>query len=189
LDKQLDENDQPIAGQEPYNGVDAISLHHDICYGDHADKKAECDSTMLLELKVLKPKDLREKIDRQLVRVAIGTKRKLGWGVEWSDELADELHKPIRRKFIKRKVFVKDIDDIWTADLVDMGKFAKYNRGFKYLLTIIDTFSKYGWIVPLKDKSANSVVEAFESVFKRSGRILERLWTDKGTEFYNEKMK
>ena len=189
LDKQLDENDQPIPGQEPYNGVDAISLHHDICYRDHADKKGECDNTMLQELKVLKPKNLREKIDRQLVRVAIGTKRKLGWGVEWSDELADELHKPIRRKFIKRKVFVKDIDDIWTADLVDMSKFAKYNKGYKYLLTIIDTFSKYGWIVPLKNKSANSVVEAFENVFKRSGRIPDRLWTDKGKEFYNEKMR
>ena len=76
--------------------MDAISLHHDICYRDHADKKAECDSTMLQELKVLKPKNMREKIDRQLVRVDIGAKRKLGWGVEWSDELADELHKPIR---------------------------------------------------------------------------------------------
>ena len=77
LDKQLDENDQPIPGQEPYNGVDAISLHHDICYRDHADKKGECDNTMLQELKVLKPKNVRENIDRQLVRVAIGTKRKL----------------------------------------------------------------------------------------------------------------
>ena len=66
-------------------------------------------------------------------------------------------------------------------DLVDMAKFVKYNRGYKYLLTIIDTFSKYGCIVPLKDKSADSIVKAFEGVFKRSGRIPKRLWTDKGT--------
>ena len=70
--------------------------------------------------------------------MAIGNKLKLGWGVEWSDELADELHKPIRRKFIKWNFFVKDIDDIWTVDLVDMIKFAKYNKGYTYLLTIID---------------------------------------------------
>ncbi len=56
--------------------------------------------------------------------MAIDVKRKLSWGVEWSDELADELHKPIWRKFIKPKLFVKDIDDIWTTDLVDMAKFA-----------------------------------------------------------------
>ena len=144
---------------------------------------------MLQELKALKPKNLREKIDRQLVRVAIGAKRKLGWGVEWSDELADELHKPIRRKFIKRKVFVKDIDDIWTADLVDMAKFAKYNRGNKYLLTIIDTFSKYGWIVPLKNKSADSVVKAFEMIFNAVEEYLSDCGRIRVQSFTMKKMK
>ena len=187
LHKQLDENDNPISGQEPYNGVDNISLHHDICYRDHANKKAECDKTMMEELKALKPQNLREKIDRQLVRAAIGAKRKLGWGVAWSDELADELHKPIRRNFIKRKVIVKDIDDIWTADLVDMNKFSKYNKGYKYLLTIIDVFSKYGWIVPIQNKSGYSVAKALEGIFKRSGRTPSRLWTDKGKEYFTMK--
>ena len=102
LDKQLDENDQPIPGQEPYNAVDAISMRHDICYRDNADKKGgkhQCDDKMLKELDEMKPNGLREKLDRRLVRSLIGTKRRLGLGVSiWSDELAEELHKPVRKK-------------------------------------------------------------------------------------------
>ena len=70
------------------------------------------------------------KTDRHVVRAFIGTKHKLGCGVTWSDLLADELHKPIQRKFVKRKVYAFNIDSIWAADLVEMGKFAKYNKGY-----------------------------------------------------------
>ena len=201
LEKQLDENDQPLPGQEPYNAVDAISMRHDICYRDHGNKegKQKCDGEMLKELTVLKPKDLREKIDRKLVQRIIGMKHRMGWGldkkdddystIQWSNELADELHKPIRRKFQKRKVFAKTVDDIWTADLVEMAPLAKFNKGYKYLLMIIDVFSKYGWIVPLKTKTGAAVAHAFKEVFHKSGRIPTRLWTDKGKEFYNKTMK
>ena len=61
---------------------------------------------------------------------------------EWSVQLANELHKPIRRHFKKRKVYVKNIDEIWAADLVDMQHFAEQNDGYKYLLSVIDVFSK-----------------------------------------------
>ena len=88
--------------------------------------------------------------DRQLVQGIIGLKRRLGMGVHWSSQLADELHKPVRRRFQKRSVFVKPVEDIWTADLVDMSPYSRSNSGYKYLLTVIDAFSKYGWIVPLK---------------------------------------
>ena len=70
----------------------------------------------------------------------------------WMDELAEELHKPIRRKFPKRQVYSPDIDKIWAADLVDMSGHAKENNGVKYLLAVIDAFSKYGWLEPLKTK-------------------------------------
>ncbi len=60
LDKQLDKNDKPIKGQEPFNGVDAISLKRDICYRDNPNDKHGCDETMLGELKVLPPKNIRE---------------------------------------------------------------------------------------------------------------------------------
>ena len=89
---------------------------------------------MLIELDLLEPKSIREKIDRSLVRKAISTKKRLGCGlIEWTNELADELHKPIRKKFKKRIVFAKQVDDIWAADLVEMQPFAKFNNGYKYI--------------------------------------------------------
>ena len=86
---------------------------------------------------------------------------------DWAQQLANELHKPIRRNFKKRRVIVNHIDEIWAADLVEMGKFSKWNKGFKYLLMIIDVFSKYGWIIPLKRKTGEEVALAFKTVFKK----------------------
>ena len=71
---------------------------------------------------------------------------------DWSQQLADELHKPITRNFQKRSVMTKGIDEIWAADLVEMQKFSKWNKGIKYLLMVIDVFSKYGWIRGLKTR-------------------------------------
>ena len=86
--------------------------------------------------------------------------------MRWSDQLADELHRPVVRHFRKRKVIVRGIDTIWAADLIDMQAFAEYNDGIKYLLAIIDVFSNYGWIVPLKQKTGIAVANALEQVFK-----------------------
>ena len=146
--------------------------------------KRKCDEEMLKELKLLKPKDLRERIDRRLVQGFIEAKHKMGWGIKWTDELADELHKPIRRKFQRRKVVSKNVDDIWAADLVEMIPHAHVNKGFKYLLTVIDIFSKYGWIIPLKSKHAPVVSNAIKHLFKTSGRKPTRIWTDDGKEFH-----
>ena len=133
-------------------------------------------------------------------RNIINTKRKLGLGVvkkrkkppgekiSSQEQLADELHKPIKRNFTRRHVIVNNIDEMWTSDLIDMQLLAKFNKGFKYLLMVIDVFSKYGWIKPLKNKSRNSVTEAFETILKE-GRKPEYLWTDKGIEFYNKDLK
>ena len=74
-------------------------------------------------------------------------------------------------------MFAKQVDDIWTGDLVDMSPYSRSYSGYKYLLTVIDVFSKYGWIVPLKTKTGKE--DASPS----------RLWTDKGTEFYNQQLK
>lgn len=188
LEKQLDKNDKPVSGQEPYNGVDTVSMHHDICYRDNGTKsgKQECDQKMLKELRVLKPKDFRESIDKNLVQNIIGSKKILGWGIKWTDELANELHKPIIRKFRKRKVVANAVDDIWAADLVEMQRFTRQNKGYKYLLMIIDVFSKYGWIVPLKNKTGLSVTAAFKTLFE--DQTPSKLWTDDGKEFYNKDM-
>ena len=73
------------------------------------------------------------------------------------------------------------------ADLVDMQEFFKFNRGVKYLLAVIDVFSKYGWLIPLKDKTGKSVASALETIFKE--RKPEKMWVDKGKEFYNKNVK
>ena len=103
--------------------------------------------------------------------------------------LAEELHKPVKRKFRKRRVLVSGIDKIWAADLADMGALREENEGVNFLLLVIDTFSKYGWIVPLKNKKAQTIVKALKEIFKESGRRPEKLWTDKGTEFFNKNVK
>ena len=110
---------------------------------------------------------------------------------DWSQQLAEELHKPITRNFRKRTVISYGIDKIWAADLVEMQKYSKWNKGIKYLLMVIDVFSKYGWIIPLKDKKTESVSTAFDTtgIFKKSKRKPEKLWTDKGSEFISKHFK
>ena len=108
---------------------------------------------------------------------------------DWAQQLAEELHKPIRRKFKTRKVIVNHIDEIWSADLVFMDKLSKWNKGFKYLLTVIDVFSKFAWVIPLKDKKGSSITTAFADIIKKYKRKPEYLWVDKGSEFYNKTFK
>ena len=106
----------------------------------------------------------------------------------WQQQLADELHKPIKRNFTRRRVIVNHIDEIWAADLAEIQQFSKWNKGYRYLLLVIDVFSKYGWIVPLKDKKGETVMIAFQTIFKE-GRIPKYIWVDKGKEFYNKHLK
>ena len=141
---------------------------------------------MLAELNTVVPKGRREKVDRLLVRSIIDLEHRLGMGV-WSNQLANELHKPVRRWFDKRSVSAKQVDDIWAADLVDMSPFFRSNKGYKYLLTVINAYSKYGWIVPLKTKTGKEIAQAFRKLFHNGHP--SRLWTDKGTEFYNRQLK
>ena len=77
-------------------------------------------------------------------------------------QLTNELHKPIIRIFKKRKVYSSSRDNIWGVDLADMQSLNKYNKGIKYLLCTIDLFSKYAWVIPIKDKKGTSIVNAFK---------------------------
>ena len=95
------------------------------------------------------------------------------------------MHKPITRKFNKRKVLSPFIDNIWGADLADMQLISKFNKGFRFLLCVIDIFSKYAWVIPLKDKKGISIVNAFQIILKESNRKPNKIWVDKGSEFYN----
>lgn len=100
-------------------------------------------------------------------------------------DLAHELHRGVIKKFKTRKIITKGIDDIWAADLLIMSAFHKENDNYKYLLNVIDCFSKYAWSVALKTKNASEVSKAFEKNFKKSKRLPRLLHTDMGKEFVN----
>ena len=100
-------------------------------------------------------------------------------------QLANELHKPIIKTFNKRKVYPSFKDNIWGVDLADMQLLSKFNNGFRVLLFVIDIFSKYAWVISLKDKKGISIVNAFQIIFKKSNRKPNKIWVDKGSEFYN----
>ena len=98
------------------------------------------------------------------------------------------LHKPKRRHFRRNRVIVGGIDHQWQMDLADMQCMQKFNDGYRYLLVCIDVFSKYAWVVPLKNKTGLSLVEAFKIILA-SGRKPEKIITDQGTEFFNKHFK
>ena len=104
-------------------------------------------------------------------------------------QLANELHKPIIKKINKRKVYSSFKDNIWGVDLADMQLLSKFNKGFRFLLCVIDIFSKYAWVIPLKDKKGISIVNAFQIILKESNRKPNKIWVDKGSEFYNSSFK
>ena len=102
-----------------------------------------------------------------------------------SSILADELHKPIIKKFEKRKVYSQFKDNIWGVDLADMQSLSRKNKGIKYLLCVIDLYSKYAFVVPLKDKKGISILNAFDKIIKQYNRKPNKIWVDQGGEFYN----
>lgn len=104
-------------------------------------------------------------------------------------DIVNELHKPARKNFERRQVKIMGIDDLWQADLVEMIPYAKENADFKYILTVIDTFSKFAWVLPVKNKTSHIIVNAMRNIFSQSKRIPKNLQTDMGTEFYNKHFK
>ena len=103
--------------------------------------------------------------------------------------LAEELHKPVIKKFNKRKVHSQFKDNKWGVDLADMQSLSKKNKGIKYLLCAIDLYSKYAFVVPSKDKKGISIVNAFNKIIKQSNRKPNKIWVDQGGEFYNHVFK
>ena len=104
-------------------------------------------------------------------------------------QLADELHKPIIRRFRKRKVYSSFRDNIWGVDLAGMQLLSKFNKGFRFSLCVIDIFSKYDWVIPLKDKKDISIVNAFQKIINDSKRKPDEISVGKGSEFYNNSFK
>ena len=101
-------------------------------------------------------------------------------------EQAYTLHKPARRRFTRNHTYVAEIDAQRQADLADMQGIARQNGGMRYILTVIDVFSKFAWAIPVQSKDAKAITAAFKQVLTAANpRHPRRLQTDKGKEFFN----
>lgn len=98
------------------------------------------------------------------------------------------LHRPNRKKYKRNQVVVSGIDDTFQADLIDVSNISRFNEGNKFILTCIDVFSKYAWVIPIKRKGAQEVLDAFKKIFA-DGRIPKRMQTDEGNEFMNRMLR
>ena len=186
------------------NELDKACFVHDVAYSDSKDLTKRTVADKILKNKAFDiAKDPKyDGYQRGLAsmvykffdsKVASPDKKSVGSGAKCvntkitpqNEQLAEELHKPISRKFKKRKVYSTFKDKIWGVDSADMQLLSKYNKGIRFLLCVIDIFSKYAWVVPLKDKKGISIVKAFQSILKQSNRKPNKIWVDKGSEFYN----
>ena len=101
-------------------------------------------------------------------------------------EVAEELHKPIIKKFKERKVQSAFTSNNWDDDLADMNFISKINMRIYFLLCVTDIYSKYAWVITLKDKKEITIANAFQNFLKESKRKPSTLWVDKGSEFYKK---
>ena len=180
------------------NEFDKACFAHDAAYSDSKDLTKRTIADKILKNKAFKiakdPKyDWYQKGLASMV-YKFFDKKSEGSGVSnkfapQNQQLAEELHKPIIKNFEKRKVHAALKDNIWGTDLADMQLLSRYNTGIRFLLCVIDIFSKYAWVVPLKDKKGVSIVTGFQSILKQSNRKPNKIWVDKGSEFYNASFK
>ena len=100
--------------------------------------------------------------------------------------IARELHKPARKRFQRRHVVTKGLNDLLQMDLVEMIPYSMQNKGYKYILIVIDVYSKYVWAKPLKNKTGMEVAKNFELILKQLPSDPKLVQSDQGTEFYNK---
>ena len=103
-------------------------------------------------------------------------------------QISNELHRQTIKKIKRRKVYSSFRDNICSVDLADMQSLSKYNKGLKYSLCAIDFFSKYVWVVPLKDKTGITIVNSLQKVISK-GCKRNKIWVDQSSEFYNKLFK
>ena len=178
------------------NDLDKACFQHDSAYADNKDliNRTRADKVLRDKAHDIASNPEYDGYQRGLASIVykVFDKKTMGSGVVDPNEslkLADELRKPIIRKFNKRKVYSSFKDNIWGVDLADMQLLSKFNKGIRFLLCVIDLFSKYAFVLPLKDKKGVSVVNAFQSILDKSGRKPNKIWVDQGSEFYNHNFK
>ena len=170
---------------KPKNVLDKIASRHDICYELKPKNKGLCDRLMVKEIDNIPYKD--KPWGTFAIKQIINTKQKLGLGNNFNmEDLSEELNKPVINKFERKKTIVNHIDEIHSCDLVDMVKYSKVNRGYKYIFTNIDIFSKYAWSFPLKSKTIKDIKPCFEKIFKE--RKPKYIWSDQESSFFSKEM-
>ena len=100
-----------------------------------------------------------------------------------------QLHKPSKRRFPRRPIIVQGIDHLWQVDLSDVSSIKEHNDDHRFLLFVIDAFSKYAWVRPLKDKTAATLTTVMKDILEKSGRRPLYVMSDKGSEFVNRSFK
>ena len=172
--------------QPPTGKTDEICAQHDVDYtlARNLKDKHIADKKMIDSINKL-PYNQRQ-WGTFLVKNIISSKKKLGLGNNPNEILSQELHKPKRVNFERRRVISNHIDHIWGIDLITMIKYSKQNNNYKYVLTVIDFFSKYSWCYPLKNKNYSEIINSFKDIFKKSKRKPNFIQSDEGSEFTNK---
>ena len=171
------------------NELDKACFQHNSAYADHKDLINRTKSEKVLRDKAynIASNPEYDGYQRGLASMVhqFFDKKSMGSGTvkpsslkSSSSILADELHKPAIKKFNKRKVYSQIKDNVWGVDLADMQSLSRKNKGIKYLLCAIDLYSKYAFVIPLKDKKVISIVNACNKIIKQSRRKPNKIWVD-----------
>ena len=161
------------------NELDKACFQHDAAYADNKDllNRTRADKILRYKAYGIANNPQHDGYQRGLAsmvykffdtKASSPDRKTVGSSINENIKLANELHEPIIRKFNKRKVYSSFKDNIWGADLAEMQLLSKFNKGIKYLLCVIDLFSKYAFVVPLKDKKGISILNAFQSILNKS---------------------
>ena len=186
------------------NELDKACFQHDSAYADHKDliNRTEADKALRDKVYDIASNPEYDGYQRGLASMVYkffdkqatpepSAKHVMGSGIKKDSSLilADEFHTPVIQKFNKRKVYSQFKDNIWGVELADRQSLSKKNKNIKYLLCAIELYSKYAFVVPLKDKKRVSVTNGFNKIIKQSGRKPNKIWVDQGSEFYNHVFK
>ena len=155
------------------NKLDAACFQHDSAYAKYKDRLNRKKSDVALKNKALEIA-MNPKINgyqRGLASMVYKSfdKRTKGYGLN-NEILAEGLHKPIIKNFKRRKVYSSFKENIWGVYLANMSLISRFNNGIKYLLCVIDLFSRYSWVIPLKNKKGDSIVEGFKKILNNSNK-------------------
>ena len=181
------------------NRLDAACFQHDSAYAKYKDRANRTQSDNVLKNKALNiavdPKVNGYQRSLAAMVYKFFNERTKGSGINIrgnllvNSQLAEELRKPIIKNFKRRKVYSSFKDDIWGVDLADMQLISKFNKGIRYILCVIDLFSRYSWVIPLKNIKGESIVEGFKEISDDSNRKPNKVWVDHGSECYNNRFK